>query len=709
MKENLLKRFKQFWPVPLFLVFTVFLYGPLSLYLPNSQELWFHIGLVLKIIIPVSLVIWLVLTVIAVFLPDKVGRVYRNLLFGITLGLYIQGNYINISYGSGVMDGTAVDWSQYTGYAIIDTVVMLICLALPWIVDILFAKVQKLKDMESLNAAKVIAYASLFFTVIQVPALISQAVSYVPSSQGEFEITSDGIYDLAEQDNIIFIVVDTLDESFYETFLENNPEYADNLGGFTHYSNTLTAGGRTMLAIPAMLTGTPFKRQKTYTDYLASVWNEPNVLSALSDQGYDVRVYSETTYFDGAVADSVENFVSDTSTTDVSLKILGEKLYKMTLYKFVPHLLKRFFTMATSEFEAARVTVANESGSALYKIDDVAFYDGFEEAGFTVNSDYKGTFRLYHLHGAHSPYTMGSDGNAMADATVDDQVAGNFYCINEMLTELKAEGLYDSATIVISADHGENGKAQWPALLVKEAGKTENDAYVESAAPASLFDLPILFTEAAGTSLNGQTYGKRLQDLTESTSRERHYFHNTTNSSQVVVNEYVATGLISDDNSCLKLVNSYEDPNGGDTLYDIGTELSFGTDATANRYVTDGFATNTGFNTHLRGPIATMTIPLSSMPEADTLHVHIGQASYSVGCHIKIQVNGTDVFEDTLDKDEASAGIDFDMPASLIDDEDPKLEFTFLFPEVDESEMELNVRQRTEVAAFTDMKIEEVK
>ena len=51
MKEKL----KRILPVGVFLVFTVFFYGPLSLYLPNAQELWFDLKTLLKIISLVSL------------------------------------------------------------------------------------------------------------------------------------------------------------------------------------------------------------------------------------------------------------------------------------------------------------------------------------------------------------------------------------------------------------------------------------------------------------------------------------------------------------------------------------------------------------------------------------------------------------------------------------------------------------------------------
>ena len=106
---------KKLWliaAVILFFVFTFCLYGPLGLYLQNAAELFFSLKDVLMIVICVSVCAAAVLAVLLYALPEKAGMFLLKLLFGISLGMYVQGTLINISYG--VLDGNTIPWQHYT-------------------------------------------------------------------------------------------------------------------------------------------------------------------------------------------------------------------------------------------------------------------------------------------------------------------------------------------------------------------------------------------------------------------------------------------------------------------------------------------------------------------------------------------------------------------------------------------------------------------
>ena len=57
-------------------------------------------------------------------------------------------------------------------------------------------------------------------------------------------LSTDGIYDLSKKDNTIVFILDTMDESYFQQFLEEKPEYKDVFTGFTQYTNALAAGAR---------------------------------------------------------------------------------------------------------------------------------------------------------------------------------------------------------------------------------------------------------------------------------------------------------------------------------------------------------------------------------------------------------------------------------------------------------------------------------
>ena len=88
------------------LAFTAFIFAPIEQYMLNQDEMWFNLGDIL----PQSLICFALLTaavtVLGMLLPSKARRVYTAVVLGLTLCLYLQGNFINPDYGE--LDGRAV-------------------------------------------------------------------------------------------------------------------------------------------------------------------------------------------------------------------------------------------------------------------------------------------------------------------------------------------------------------------------------------------------------------------------------------------------------------------------------------------------------------------------------------------------------------------------------------------------------------------------
>lgn len=656
-------------PTIFFVAYTCLFYGPLSTYLPNAEEIWFNIGTLLKVIVPFSLFAIILMVIFFAVLPEKLSSFFRKLLFGVAFALYVQGNWINMNYGSGVMDGSAIPWEEYKTYGIINSLIWIVCILLPFVVSIV---IKKLKTDLSIDT--IIVVASLFLTAIQIPALIMQYVSYQPNTSADLKISSEHLYEVSAEENIIYIILDAMDEAYFEEYLELNPGYREDLKGFVHFDNTLSSGAKTMIGVPSMFTGHPFMRQETYTSYLDEVWGNDNAFSVLYDHGYTVRLYSGPMMFNNAAIDYVDNFVVDKGKVS-SYKTLLKKVYKLDLYKFAPHFMKKKFWFNTGEFDKAKVR------ENAYSANDSKFYKNFRESKFVVKEDLSKLMVLYHLDGAHEPYTLAADTSKTKDGTREDQVIGTFVGVKSLLDDLKDKGIYDSATIIISADHGDLNYCEHPLLLIKEKGSTAE--YTESHVPASLFDVAIYMAGLVGEELPNQVYGEKIFELKEGQERERHVFVNTSGNSRVVIREFATTGLASDKDALIE-VNSYEDPEGIDTPYTLGTELSFARDATGNKYTIEGFATNTGFRTFLRGRSSKLSMPIQDPPESGTLTVSIKlhNKSNSVG-PVEVYAGGELVKEAETGSDLVKSGLKFQVPVENLN-EDGVLELEFLFPNLDE-------------------------
>ena len=435
-----------------------------------------------------------------------------------------------------------------------------------------------------------------------------------------------------------------------------------------------------------MFTGTPFTRGELYSEYLHRVWSEPNAFSVLNDAGYKVSVYSETLLFSSDTTEYIDNFHDGRGEVSSYPAFIG-KIYKMDLYRFAPHLLKKYFWYYTGDFDEIR----DQKDDRPYKLDDIRFYSDFEENGFRTGSSVEKAVQVYHLSGAHSPFTMDEQGKKSKDATRETQVAGCFAGVSKMLQDLKDKGIYDDATIIITSDHGDKKAGEYSMFLLKRAG--DHEAYRTSSAPVSHFDLPVYLASLVGKELPNE-YGKSYDDVGENEERERHVFYNTSGNSKLRVNEYVSKGAAGDYDSW-KVAKKYEDNESVSGEYTLGTTLSFTTEATGNQYTEEGFGNNTGFQTKMFGPVSTLKIPIENLPESGNLSVVMTFAKAPLYAY-NVSANSVPVLENA----EPAEEIAFEVPVSSFA-EDHVLTIDIRFPDISEEEMSKSVKKRTLTGGLT--------
>ena len=123
-------------------------------------------------------------------------------------------------------------------------------------------------------------------------------------------------------------------------------------------------------------------------------------------------------------------------------------------------------------------------------------------------------FALYHLKGAHGPYTMNENAQAVPEGSVGlkQQIHGSMKIISEFISEMKEKDLYDRSTIIITADHGGVALYQNPAVFVKRAD--EHHPLQTNTAPLTFRNLRA--TIAASLIRDpGEGYGEGMFDVDE--------------------------------------------------------------------------------------------------------------------------------------------------------------------------------------------------
>ena len=626
----------------LFFIVTIGVFGPLELYITNNVDLWFSFRNTLIISLIMSGIGLLIAGGIALLLPRKYRGAYSAVLFALTLCLYLQGNYINISYG--VLDGNAIDWSAYTGYAIADT--------LFWIA--VFAVVLLLWKKKAELLRSIQTYGSLLIISMQVITLVYLTASsgvLVQEEPDQF-LSTNHMYEISAQDNVIIFVLDAFDQAFMEEILAEEPEtYQTLFKDFTMFNNAATGGHSTWAGMPAMITGKSYAGGVRYAEYVENEFDSDGLYSTLKDRGYNISLFTDNSYVPKNNTESIDNMVS--SSFGVSSYTGLTKTYSsFTLYKYMPHILKQFFWLYTGDFDAYR----DGGGVEHYAFDDVAFYENLVNRKLTL-TDSENALRLYHLEGPHPPFDMNEYAQATEESSIQIQAKGCLYIVEEYLNQMKELGVYDNSMIIITADHGQVIPGH-PILLVKDRGTQQT--FSESSAPVSHFDMHNTIF-----SYIGEDMGDTFFDIPEHVDRKRYYSVFNSEGNKISMIEYLIDGDLHDADNVSATGVIYEPNDIQLQKYKYYEVLSFGTDSTAIDYTLAGISfASTGF-AWTDGYEVIFSIPLEDAPYADLdVYIYMVAVMTDAGPQIiNIYANDQLVHETTR---EDTTPLAFKVPAELI-------------------------------------------
>lgn len=509
----------------LMLFYTFVVVGPLEIVASSVNSLLFTAT---DIWIPLAIVALLGSVVLALALSLVRGRAF-NVCFAIVsvvgIAAYIQAMFLNGSLPAA--DGTQVVWDDYTAITVTSAVV--------WIALIALAVFLSLK--KSLAFKGVVASLCLVGIVAQSVSLglllTAPAKDGLTPIDARPSVTTDGVSEVSADNNIIMFVLDTFDTRYLKEAVEADPGCLDEFTGFTWFDNSTGSMIPTRYAMASMLTGRTLEDDDEVfsTSLIIDWYTQQGLIDDINAQGYETYLYA-TDIHDaiGALSEKVENIRQPEREVD-SLSAVA-MLVKCSLYRDLPWVLKPPFWFYTDQVNNAVLGNSSEIPmDALWTMDDVKYYSRLKEQGLTATDlGEKGSFRVIHLAGTHAPFTLNRDVEVVESGTdVVEQGLGSLRIVSEYLDDLKALGLYDDATIVVTADHGEWYLADEitqptsPMMLVKpstEAGGSDEPIKISSV-PTGHVDLAATLLEAAGG--DGSAYGGMDMFDVPDSDRIRHY------------------------------------------------------------------------------------------------------------------------------------------------------------------------------------------
>lgn len=494
--------------VSFFFSFTIIVFTPYDIFFGNHSDFVFGFSDFWWIMASFGLIVFAVLTVIFMILPAKVFAVSVSMAFSLTLCAYIQRMFLNLYITS--MVGENLSINEHPIWAIINLLI--------WCGIVLGLII--LMNMRKNFWEKLIFFFTTGLVFIQAVALGSLLITEdLRYEQGKC-LTTDNLYKLGSTNNIIVFVLDHYDYSFLEAVQETDPTFYDILAGFTLFDNTTAVYSRTYPANTYLLTGKELEEYhtKSYKECIEKAYIESNFLTDLNKLNFNVGIYTDSRYLGDKGKKLADNYLP--KKIKLGYKKTVCEMLRCSFYFEMPYILKPYFWFY-NEFNTAL------EQSNLYIIDDAEFYQSIQNNELSIG-DYECGYKYIHMTGAHSPYTLNENGERIKEeVTGIAQWKGCMNIVKEYLNQIEKLGLYDSSTIIITADHGtmsgsgDLNDAVSPILFVKPVN-ADRALIKISHAPVSHADIFPTIIEAAGGDFG--EYGRPIFSIQEGEKRNR-IFH----------------------------------------------------------------------------------------------------------------------------------------------------------------------------------------
>ncbi len=499
--------------------FTFIVFGPYELYIQSSQFLNFPFSAMVLPIAIAGLAVFAGLFLLLCILRGKLFNYAVSALFAVTIAGYLQRNFLNIDHGA--LDGHAIDWAAYSVPAVLNF--LLWC----GIAAAVFALMYFSRRFWTLF----IRLVCIILIGAQTVALCSMLMRGVPEVQNDVIVSDADIFHVTDGNNVVFFLLDRLDNIYADDVIEANPQWQENLRGFTYYHNFTGSYTRTMPSICYLLTGVKNDYTLPVSEYFEKAWTTSTFIKDIHDAGYQVRLFPDEPYVVGD-ADNIYGLADNVipANRSINYSLMYRYMLSLSAYVYAPEAFKSSFWMYTGDLAA--ISTVKGFDHDIYTVNDPVFWRKMREEGISVDQGEKGMFTFYHLSGAHEPFTMDENGEEVTPGEFKPaqyaQIAGNFNMIFRYIDDLKEKGLYDNTTIIVSADHARTGTltaldgVRCPALLIKPAN-------ADTSAPMAISNKQVCHDNlrasiASYFGIDTEPYGRTIESIGEDEEMTRYFW-----------------------------------------------------------------------------------------------------------------------------------------------------------------------------------------
>lgn len=509
--KEVLKNFGTGFLICFLFAFMLFIFGPAEIYFVNVAEFKFVYGEFVWMLSGIAIIISIVIGLITALLPIMLRKIIWSVIFGLSVAGYIQIMFIN--EGLDLLGMNPEGYHPNAGQAVFNGIIWMIILAL-----IIILSLWKEKLWQS-----IICFGAVFLIGIQSVAWVSLMLSAEDTAykyeEGEWYLSGENQFKVSANKNIIVIVLDYFSNQYIQPTMEKYPDLLDCMNDFTYYDNTDCTYFGTYPSLAHILSGSDPDPTIPINEWTANIWQDERATGfyqALHDQNYVTNIYTpDKNMLCGMnsaeiLQDNFSNITNAGQDFNVNYGLLAKTMTKMSGYRMFPYALKPYLYANVNEYSEIMTPKSNGVSHENHR-----YYGHLLEEGLTTDPE-SNYYIFQHLSGAHV-YETTETGQFSENSSLEETAKGCMVIVGEYLDQLKKLGVYDDATIIITADHGGPRDSQ-VIFFMKNPHESHDDMLVSNA-PISLSDFQATIAQAAG--IDYSPYGLAVSDISPTEPRER--------------------------------------------------------------------------------------------------------------------------------------------------------------------------------------------
>lgn len=431
--------------------FMLLIFEPILMYATNINDFWFDFSLFIGPLLNVFARVFLLglVLIVAVYQLDLliskrllIYRVVTLIGFALFFLTYLQGNWL--AGNLPILEGGEIKWEDYGK---IENLILLVAAI------ILAVAAVKLIQKYGLNRAISCATAGSLAVFIMLSASLVPTVltNHALDRKDTFSPTVKNYNTISSNKNFLIFLVDCVNPQVYQRVMESDADFQGTMEDFTFYPDTTCMYPYTTDSILNILTGAIYRNETVARAYSTNAFNQSPLFEKLTQNGYDINLYSNSIFWDGERNYNIGNSASiHDDSIDVTAFMKQELKY--VLFKYLPYKWKPLSKIETLDFTTCRVSNLEY---APYSDSNQVNYKSITENA-ALEKQEQNYFHFVHCLGSHRGYHLDKNLNYLDHATEEQVVAGCLTMIKSYLQRLKANDAYDNSVIIIMSDHGNN-------------------------------------------------------------------------------------------------------------------------------------------------------------------------------------------------------------------------------------------------------------